>query len=215
LPKGGFSEHWTQIQDRHIVDDPYLDHEKQTGDQWLKLVLHHLWTVIWQVWLIRNEDPHGHDKDENERKRLKKLHPRVVALYAKKDSVLARDKTILALPIHDTMRLHSRVLETWVNLVTPPIKQAITDAQHYLGATIHTINDFHAHARPDPLMTNELVNELHPVPRMQEYIIYNQNFPDSFLVASPSANANCAHAAHTGLSQVQVVRGWGGIMRRQ
>jgi hypothetical protein len=168
LLKGRFSKHWTQIQDRHIMDEPDIDHEKQSGDRWLKLVLNHLWTLIWQVWLIRNEDLHGRDKDENERKRLEKLHPRVVALYAKKDSLLARDKTILALPIQDRMQLHSRELATWVNLVTPTIKRAITDAEHYLRATNHTIHDFLAPARPDPLTTNELVNELRPVPRMQE-----------------------------------------------
>jgi hypothetical protein len=34
-------------------------------------------------------------------------------------------------------------------------------------------------------------------------------FFSSFRVASPLANANCAHAAHTGLSQVQVLGGGG------
>ena len=29
-----------------------LNHEKQSGDRWLKLTLHHLWTQLWQLWLI-------------------------------------------------------------------------------------------------------------------------------------------------------------------
>jgi hypothetical protein len=29
--------------------------------QWLKLALHHLWTLVWQVWLTGNEDLHGRD----------------------------------------------------------------------------------------------------------------------------------------------------------
>jgi hypothetical protein len=54
LLKGRFSKQWTQIQGRHILEDPELDHEKQSGSRWLKLALHHLWTLtVWQVWLQR------------------------------------------------------------------------------------------------------------------------------------------------------------------
>jgi hypothetical protein len=38
--KGRLKKHWTQIQGRHIMDDPELDHEKQSGERWLKLALH-------------------------------------------------------------------------------------------------------------------------------------------------------------------------------
>jgi hypothetical protein len=87
---------------------------------------------------------------------------------------------------------------TWVvRLVTATVKRAIADAEQCLRDTNHTITSFLAPARPDPLTTDELVNELRPVPRMQPQIKRNKIF---FFFAQ-SAHANCAHAAHTGLSQ--------------
>jgi hypothetical protein len=80
LLKGHFSKQWTKIHGRHILEDLELDQEKQSGGRWLKLALHHLWTPGLQVWLTRNEDLHGRDSNEKERKRLEKLHPRITAL---------------------------------------------------------------------------------------------------------------------------------------
>ena len=76
---------WTQIQGRHILDDPEIDHEKQSSDRWLKLILDHLWPYLWQLWLARNDDLHGQEKDEKDRKRLllKLQRPRVLALYSR------------------------------------------------------------------------------------------------------------------------------------
>jgi hypothetical protein len=88
-------------------------------------------------------------------------------LYSKQALLLACDKPIFDLPIHERMKLHSRELETWVRLVTPTVKRALADADQYLRDTNYTITDFLAPARPDPLTTNELVNELRPVPRLQ------------------------------------------------
>jgi hypothetical protein len=57
-------------------------------------------------------------------------------------------------------------LSTWVRLVTATVKRAIADAEQHLRDTNHSITAFLATARPDPLSTDELVNELRPVPRM-------------------------------------------------
>jgi hypothetical protein len=165
--KGRFSHHWTQLQGRHILDDPELDPTKKTGDRWLKQVLHHIWTALWRVWLIRNDDLHGRDKDEQERKRMEKLRPHVLALYSKQSLLLACDKSILELPIQERMKLHSRELATWIALVTPTVKRAVADSDTYLRTTNQSITAFLAPARPDPLTTDELVNELRPVSRMR------------------------------------------------
>ena len=112
LIKGRFSKQWTQIQGRHILDESEIDQEKQSADRWLKIILHHIWTHLWQLWLARNEDLlHGKEKDEQERKRLEKLHPRIIALYSKVDLLLACDKPIFDLPILERMKLHST--ENW------------------------------------------------------------------------------------------------------
>jgi hypothetical protein len=165
--KGRFSHHWTQTQGRHIIDDPALDASKQTGDQWLKHTLHHIWTMLWQVWLERNEDLHGREKDEREKKRLEKIRPRIIALYNTHDSLLANDKQIFELPLLDRLQHSSGELETWVRLVTPTVKRAVADANQHRRDTNHTITTFLPPARPDPMTTDELVNELRPVPRMQ------------------------------------------------
>ena len=132
------------------------------------------------LWLARNNDQHGGEKDENERKRLEKLQPQVLTLYSKVDLLLAYDKPIFELPIQEQVKLHRQKLETWAQLVTPSsIKRALADAAQYLLNTNHTITAFLAPARPDPLMTNELVNELRPsVSRLQSKI---QLEPNKFL----------------------------------
>jgi hypothetical protein len=72
------------------------------------------------------------------------------------------------LPIDERMKLKSGELSTWVQLVTATVKRAIADAEQYLRETNHSITAFLATARPDPLMmTDELVNELRPIPRMR------------------------------------------------
>jgi hypothetical protein len=202
LLNGRFSKQWTQIQDQHLLDDIDNDHEKQSGDRWLKLTLHHMWTHLWKVWLNRNDDLHGHENDEKERKRIEQLRFRVLALHSKHDLLLACDKPIFDMPIDEPMKLKSGELSTWVRLVTATIKRAIADAEQHLHDTNHSITAFLATARPDPLTTDKLVNELRPVPRMRPWIPLSTNFSFLFRVASPLAHANCAHAAHTGLSQV-------------
>jgi hypothetical protein len=71
------------------------------------------------------------------------------------------------MPIDERMKLKSGELSTWVRLVTATVKRAIADAEQYLRETNHSITAFLAAARPDPLTTDELVNELRPVPRMR------------------------------------------------
>ena len=83
------------------------------------------------------------------------------------DLLLACDKPIFELPIQERLKLQSRELDTWVRLVTPTVKRALADATQYLRDTIHTITDFLTPASPDPLTTNELVNELRPVSRLR------------------------------------------------
>ena len=109
---------------RHILDDPDIDREKQSGNRWLKLILHHLlWTHLWQLWLVCTDNLHHHDKDAKEGKRLEKLQPRVIALYSRLDLVLACERPIFELHIQEErMKLQSRKLETWVRLVTPAVK---------------------------------------------------------------------------------------------
>ena len=106
-------------------------------------------------------------KDEKERKRLEKTLPRVRALCSKRDQMLVGDRQILELPILERTKLNSRELETWVRLVTPTIKRALSDAATHLHNTNHTIPSFLAPARPDPLITNELMNEVRPISRLR------------------------------------------------
>ena len=51
------------------------------------------------------------------------------------DLLLACDKPIFELPILERMKLHSRELETWVQLVTPTVKRALADAAQHLRDT--------------------------------------------------------------------------------
>jgi hypothetical protein len=67
LFKGCSSKQWTKIQGRHILEDPELDQEKQSGRRSLKLVLHHPQTLVWQVWLTRHEDLHSHNSEKEAR----------------------------------------------------------------------------------------------------------------------------------------------------
>jgi hypothetical protein len=162
LLKGRFSKQWTQIQDQHLLDDIDIDNEKQSGDRWLKLTLHHTWTHLWKVWINRNDDRHGGENDEKEQLRF-----RVLALYSKRDLLLTCDKPIFDMPIDERIKLKSGELSTWVRLVTATIKRAIADAEQHLRDTNHSITAFLAAAHPDPLTTDGLVNELRPVPRMR------------------------------------------------
>jgi hypothetical protein len=116
--------------------------------------------------LLRNKDPHGHENDEKERKRIDKLCFQIHALHSKQPLLLGCDRPIFDLPIDESMKLKSGELTTWVKLVAATVKRAIADPEQCLRDTNHTITTFLTPARPDPLTTDELVNELRPVPRM-------------------------------------------------
>jgi hypothetical protein len=132
------------------------------------------------------------------------------AISSLNNLLLACDKPMFDMPIDERVKLKSGELSTWVRLVTATAKRAIADADQNLCETNHSITAFLAAARPDPLTTDELVNELSPAPRMRPQIPLSTIFSFLFRVASHLAHANCAHAAHAGLSQVQVSRGGGG-----
>jgi hypothetical protein len=126
-----------------------------------------LWTHLWKAWILQNEDLHGHGNDEKELKRINKLRFQIHTLYSKQPLLLACDRPIFDLPIDERMKLKSGELTTWVKLVsTATVKRAIADAEQCLRDTNHTITTFLTPARPDPLTTDELVNESRPVPRM-------------------------------------------------
>jgi hypothetical protein len=164
--KGRFSNRWLQIQQLHIRTDPDIDPTTQSSERWLKQVLNHIWTSLWDVWIIRNADLHGRDNAEQEQKRKEKLRPHVIALYATVDSLLACDKPIFDTPIRDRLKAPSREIATWIRLVTPTVKRALADAKSYLLRTNHRIEPFMTIARPDPLTRDEQVNELRPVSRL-------------------------------------------------
>ena len=65
-----------------------------------------------------------------------------------------------------------------LRLVTPTVKRALSDAATDLPNTNNTIPSLLA--RPDPLTTNELVNELRPVSRLRPQIQSNHKFVFAF-----------------------------------
>jgi hypothetical protein len=168
LLKGRFSHHWLQVQQLHIHLNPDIDDTKQSSERWLKRILHHIWTSLWQGWLARNEALHGHDRNSRARKRLEKITPQVVALYAQAGTLLAADRDIFDIPIERRLQSHIREIETWVRLVTPTVKRAVADANQLLHTTNHTMHTYLI-PRADPLTVNEQVNELRPVSRLAEH----------------------------------------------
>jgi hypothetical protein len=97
---------------------------------------------------------------ECERKRIKKIRPQVVALYAKNETLLASDRIMFDIPIHERLQTSSREFETWIRQITPTVKEcAFADADTYIRTTNHTIDTFMI-PRRDPLTLNEHVNEL-------------------------------------------------------
>jgi hypothetical protein len=100
LLKGRFSHHWLQCQQLHIYLDPDIDSTKNTSERWLKRILNCLWNSLWQVWILRNEDLHGCDRQQREQKRIQKLTPRVTALYEKAEMLLAEDKVLFDILFH-------------------------------------------------------------------------------------------------------------------
>jgi hypothetical protein len=165
IMKGRFSHHWLQCQQAHIYLDPDIDETKNTGERWLKRIMNCLWTSLWTVWLSRNDDLHGRDRQKQEQKRIQKLIPRITALYKKADLLLAANRDIFSIPLHTCLTFPSGELKTWVKLVTPTIKRAIKDADNTLRRTNHTMFPYLVphHA---PLTINEQVNELLTIARL-------------------------------------------------
>jgi hypothetical protein len=163
--KGQFSHKWVHCQQLHIHLDSGTDKTKQSGKIWLKRVLNQLWTSLWNVWLIRNGDLHGRDRQQREQKRHKKLIPKVEALYDQANTLLTADKEIFTILIHTQRAFPSGEIETWIKLVTPTVQRAIKDVNEFICRTNHTLLP-HLVTQHDPLTRNQQVNKLRPVSRM-------------------------------------------------
>jgi hypothetical protein len=140
----------------------------------------HIDILMASIWLIRNDDLHGRDRQQREKKRIKKLTPKVVALYAKADTLLAADKDIFEIPIQTCLTFPSGELSTWIKLVTPTVYRAIANANAFLHLTNNTITPHLVH-RPDPMTLDKHVNELRPVSRMPPYTADTPNITVTIL----------------------------------
>jgi hypothetical protein len=79
--EGHFSFHWAQIQQTHADDSADICSKSSSGDSWLKQVLHHVsWSHLCHAWKLREADPRGIDKADQDLKHKAKLRPNVVAL---------------------------------------------------------------------------------------------------------------------------------------
>ena len=127
--------------------------------------------------------------------------------------MLVGDRQNFELPMLERMKLSGRELETWVQLVTPTVKRVLSDATTDLCNTNHAIPSLLAPARPDWLVTNELMNELRPVSRLRPWIQLNHKFFFSF--SSPIARGSrqlrdcCSHGSVSGAGPPR------GVMRQQ
>jgi hypothetical protein len=128
---------------------PDTDSTKQSGEQWLKRVLNCIWTSLWQVWLIRNDDLHGRDRQQR-RKRSKKLKPKSRPYTQSRSTPPAADGDIFAIPLPDSL---SQVeLSTWVKRDTDSTASHLRTQMNIYTNNNTTI----LHTRtPDPIQCDQ------------------------------------------------------------
>jgi hypothetical protein len=142
LLRGRFSHHWVQIQQHHIDHDDEISSKKFTGQRWLQKVLNHIWTHLYMAWKLRNADLHGIDAADQEAKRQAKLKPAIVALYETAATLPYLDKRLFELPLIDRLDLKSHEQTAWINVTTPTVRQAKTEADDKLHTTQRDIRKY-------------------------------------------------------------------------
>jgi hypothetical protein len=169
LLRGRFSHHWVQTQQAHIDAEDEIDSEKNSGQGWLKKVLHHIWSHLYIAWKLRNADLHGIDKADQEAKSKAKLRPAIIALYQTSATLDYLDKRLFALDLDKRLADTSSSEQTaWINLVTPTVRQAKAEATNHLLRSQRDIREFFI--RPVPTGTPAPVAQPEglPIPRLRD-----------------------------------------------
>jgi hypothetical protein len=147
--RGRLSNHWAEIQQDHINREDTINSTTNTGARWLRKVIHHIWTQLYNAWKLRNADLHGIDQADQERKAKAKLKPAIVALYRTVAHLDYLDKRMFSRPLAERLLQSSREQTAWIDIVTPTVRQAKAEAADHFRRCQRDIRGFFPRTNPN------------------------------------------------------------------
>ena len=114
----------------------------KTGQTWAVGILRIIWKHIIDLWLTRNEDQHGRDAAEHERKLRHRLTGHVFSLYAFRGDLPEHSRHIYNMSASLLLQKSTRQIQAWIHVATPFIHKARKAAVVQLKESTHDIREF-------------------------------------------------------------------------
>jgi hypothetical protein len=136
--QGRWTTHWVKHHDEHAK----LNKVKTNGETWASTSLRQIWENLYEVWKQRCNLQHGNQQHSRREATIRRLEPRVRAIYGLKDRLDHQDREVLSRPIQDILALHPTTLEKWVFRTEQFVRKGVARAKKREKYEIRSITQF-------------------------------------------------------------------------
>jgi hypothetical protein len=136
---------WSRLQGdyyyRTRAARPGQDH-KFTGNSWQVKIITLLRKHWRELWLLRNQDVHGHDAATKELAEKKEVRRRLEQIYDKRFHMEPSAQALLCHDIQQHLRQPNWVLKNWLTINTPIFKDSIRRAKTRATRGVRSIRTY-------------------------------------------------------------------------
>jgi hypothetical protein len=144
---GRCSMEWSRLQGDYYYRTrdarPGQDH-KFTGNSWQVKMITLLWKQWQELWLLRNQDVHGHDAATKELAEKKEVRRRLEQIYDKRFHMEPSAQALLCHDIQHHLRQPNWVLKNWLTINTPIFQDSIRRARTRATRGVRSIRTYFA-----------------------------------------------------------------------
>jgi hypothetical protein len=143
LFNGRFSTEWSRLQDEYLTDQN-LKTKKITGQIWATQLLLSIWEGWANLWTIRNEVIHGHDKASRQRIQRLEVESDIRAIYDERDHLLPADQDYLFDDVDAHLTHSTTTLRNWFSTYGSLFSDSISKAKRRATLGVRSIRSFFA-----------------------------------------------------------------------
>jgi hypothetical protein len=142
---GRFSELWCEFQSQHLSDQEIPETNSNSGQFWIRGIVHIMWEHVHKNWIQRNEAKHGKDAETRRAAKLVEMNKKLQNLYEKKRECLPSDQQRIfyrTLEEHKRQKPEPKDQASWIQIYEPVIVASIIQRQQNKARGLAMIDDF-------------------------------------------------------------------------
>ena len=144
LLHGRWSQDWRQLQDQYLCRTNKAKSKVNHGSAWVLGLIKVIWSQCYAAWLLRNDDRHGKEDDEQRQIQLDQAQRRIEVLYLLKPLCPISTRTTwfyTSTDLHFQREPHLHQLQNWLTTYEPMIREQSRKRQSHRRQGIMAIDD--------------------------------------------------------------------------